>query len=159
MIGKILNMAVLVVLIASIASAGEYAIRYPTENDTKDAGVKVVQLYMNLVVQHYQNDKNTQSARVDLLSREWMQSKVIDPDLYLLNDVAFEEYRVLGVTDNYVTVKGFNRSNSWARIVKFKIVVENGKYVIQPSHVSEVGGEILSSKFLTVHWTQSELIK
>jgi len=160
---SILCIAIVTLLFVSAAVAGEYSIRYPTEKETTDAGMKVVRQYMDLVVRHYQDDKNTQSARVALLSKEWLQSKGVDPDLYRLSDFAFEEYRVLGVSDNYIAVKGFSRSNSWARVIKFKIIVENGKYLIQPSHTSLVDGipelMISSTKFLTVHWTESELIK
>jgi hypothetical protein len=160
---SVLCMAIVTLMFVSAAVAGEYSIRYPTETETTEAGMKVVQQYMDLIVRHYPDYTNTQSARVALLSKEWLHSKGIDPDLYQLNDFAFEEYRVLEVSDNYITVKGFNRSNSWARVIKFKIIVENGKYVIQPSHTSVVDGSpelmISSTKFLTVHWTQSELIK
>ena len=136
---------------------------YPSQAETQINGVPVVSRYLELSIKEWTTKVNTHKERMQLLSKEWGKSKEVDYDLLNLNDFGFEEFKILGVTDQYVTAKGFNRTNSWARVVKYRIIFENGTYLIEPSHVSITEGVekigILDKRFLTTYWTAGELIK
>ena len=141
---------------ATIAS--DWQIRFPTETETSEHGIPVVTKYMDLAVKEWVSKQNTATARFALISREYLSSQGVDPDLFELNEFGFEEFRVVGVKGNYIMVKGFNRSVGWARLLTFRILVENESYVIEPSRVSrkkdygEVGNYVYS------WWTSSDLI-
>ena len=140
-------------------SADSWKLRFPTETETKQRGAPVVTKYMELVVKNWVHKEKTTAARFSLLSKEYLSSHGIDPDLFEQNDYGFEEFRVVGVKRNYVLVKGFNRSNAWARLISFRILVENGSFVIEPSNISRKKdiGEV--GNYVTAYWTSSDLIK
>ena len=133
---------------------------YPSQDETQINGVPVVSKYLELSIKEWTTDVNTHKERMQLLSQEWAKSKDVDYDLLKLNDFGFEEFKILGVTDQYVTAKGFNRTNNWARVIKFRIIFENGSYLIEPSHITEGVGRIVpATRYLTAYWTAGELLK
>lgn len=134
-----------------------WQLRFPTERETINQGIPVIKKYMELTVNDYLKKQNTDAERFALISKEYLSSQGLDPDLFKLNDYGFEEFRIVGAKRNYIMVKGFNRSNGWARIVTFRILVENGSFVIEPSNFSrKKDGKV--GNFVTGYWTSSDLI-
>lgn len=154
----------LLLLMSTLSAAfGEttWTLSFPSESATKQEGVAVVKRYMDLLVQERNEKINTQGERFKLVSKEWLESRGIDSSQYELNDYAFEEYRLLGIKNNYVIVKGTN-PNGWARVIKFRLIVENGHFVIEPSKTSTVKGLegfTDDTDFVTAWWTSSGLLR
>ena len=146
----------LICLLTSAPLCSAWDVKYPSEEQTKIEGLKVVQSYLDLVIGSWKGKADTQKARFNLLSQEWFDSLELDQDICQLNEFLFEEYRILKVTNNYVLVKIINRSNGWSLELKYKVIVEDGIYRIQPYKfaVSREIPEITASvKFVTPHWT------
>lgn len=153
-------LALLIWLTTSVPPCLAWEIKYPSEEQTKTECLKVVQTYLDLVIKHYVGKTDTQKARFDLLSQEWFESLEIDQDICQLNDFWVEEYRFVRVVGNYVVVKIINRSNGWSRELKYKVIVENSVFRIQPCKFEisrEVPGVVAAVKFVTPHWMAGSL--
>lgn len=167
---SICTMSVLCVLV--VAACAQFAVsedenynpkwewRFPSEQETIEKGVPVVEKYIQLMIRDRINRTDAdESERYALVSQEYLATQEIDPKQFKLNDYAFEEYKIFGVERNYVRVQGFNRAVGWSRILTFRMVVENGELVIEPSKVTRQDKPLPIRNFLTTWWMTSELIR
>ena len=138
----------------------EWELRFPSEQETIEKGMPVVEKYMQLMIRdHVKHDDADESESYALLSQEYLATQEIDPKQFKLNYYAFEEYEILGVERNYVKVQGFNRTHGWSRILTFRMLVENGKLVIEPSHINRKGQPLPVGNYVTAWWMTSERIR
>ncbi len=164
-ISKLLATIALITLItissavfALYQSPEKLQLHFPTENETREQGIPVVEKFMALSVQDWVEGKNTDAERFTLISQEYLSSQDINPDFFQLNDYGFDDFKIIGIKRNHIKVKGFNRSNGWARIVTFRMLIENGSFVILPSKVSRKTKDNENENYVTYWWMSSKLI-
>lgn len=145
---------------SAVSDENYWELRFPSEQETRDRGVPVVEQYMQLMIRDWIDRADAdESERYPLISQEYLAAQEIDPKQFKLNDYAFDEYEILGVERNYVRVQGFNHLSGWSRILTFRMLVEDEKLVVEPSRVNRKDEPIPVGNFLTTWWTTSERIR
>lgn len=131
---------------------------FPSEETVKGKGVQLVTKFMELSVRAWAKKENTDRARWAMMSKEYVASQEIDTSDFTLNYLAWEDYVVEGTERNYVMVKVVNRTNAWSRRITFRLLLENGELVIEPSAVVRRAKDAGFPSTVTPWWTAGEIV-
>ncbi len=150
----------IVVLASSAGAQNEpaYRLAYPSENETKDKGVPVVKAYLELMVKNRDRPLENDAEMWSMISREYLASQNVEMDRFILNTYIIEEYRLVGVKNQYVMAE-VSHKDGWTRTLTFRILKEDENYVIEPSGLDRQSEQDLVPSSVTPWWTAGDPVK
>lgn len=87
----------------------------------------------------YSNNDNIKLQ--SYLSDNYFKTKPAKKELYQVNNYRFLEYEIIKINNDLIDVRIMHHGPYWERILQFKVINENGKYVLYPSNSSYVKQE------------------
>ncbi|GEM_PF-4697341 len=119
----------------------------PDKEKVASGRSRVVEAFMALMVERQMVNSASKSQLVEidqkmlaLLAPYYFEILGVDRGGFTLNKYSPDGFRVLAENGDYVAVKLLRKSQEWPTLIVFKTAEYRGRYVIEPTAISLLGG-------------------